>query len=184
MSPYTVTGEHEVAGELPRAWVNVIHQITTDSGRLTRQWYEAALAAGIEEDDFVEIISVAIITVTIDAFAAGVGMDPAALPLPKAGEPPRKRWAHATPGPGWIATTAPENGGTVLEDFYANGKHFNIKRALTLVPDEALRFWALMNRLYMEDPRVHELDGIDRDISRAQIEFLAARCSALLGCYY
>jgi hypothetical protein len=41
-----------------------------------------------------------------------------------------------------------------------------------------------MNPLYMEDPRINETDGLDRGISRAQIEFLAARCSALLGCVY
>ena len=42
----------------------------------------------------------------------------------------------------------------------------------------------MLNALYMEDPRVRELDGLERGISRAQIEFLAARASALLGCYY
>jgi hypothetical protein len=41
-----------------------------------------------------------------------------------------------------------------------------------------------MNPLYMSDPRVPELEGLDRAINRAQIEFLAARASALLGCYY
>ncbi len=52
------------------------------------------------------------------------------------------------------------------------------------MPAETRRIWNLLNRLYLEDPRVHELDGIERAIDRAQIEFLAARASALLGCYY
>ena len=36
----------------------------------------------------------------------------------------------------------------------------------------------------LEDPRIYELEGLERGISRAQMEFLAARASALLGCYY
>jgi hypothetical protein len=52
------------------------------------------------------------------------------------------------------------------------------------VPDEARRFWALMNVFYLPDPTIVELEGLDRGISRAQIEFLAARMSALLDCFY
>ena len=184
VSPYTVDGQHDHAGELPDSWVEIVHRVTTDSGRLTRSWYRVARDCGVGEDEFIEIVSVSIITATIDAFAAGIGLPVIDLPGAQPGMPPRQHWAPATPGPGWVSTTAPEDGGAVLADFYANEKHFNIKRTLTLVPDETLRFWALMDRLYMEDPRVPELDGLDRGISRAQIEFLAARCSALLGCFY
>ena len=107
-----------------------------------------------------------------------------ALPTPRPGMPARRHDTSATPGPGWVATVAPENASPEFADFYANGSHFYIRRALTLVPAEARRIWNLLNRLYLEDPRVHELDGIERAIERAQIEFLAARASALLGCYY
>ena len=41
-----------------------------------------------------------------------------------------------------------------------------------------------MNPLYLADPRIRELDGLARAIGRAQMEFLAARASMLLGCYY
>jgi hypothetical protein len=184
LSAYAVSGEHEHLSALPRAWVDVIHRVTTDSGRLTQRWVDEAREAGVVEDMFVEIISVSIITITIDAFTSGIGMDITNLPAVQPGAPPRSHYQAATPGPGWISTTTPENAGPELTDLYAGEKHFNIKRTLTLVPDEAVRFWALMDRLYLEDPRVNELDAVDRDISRAQIEFLAARCSALLGCYY
>ena len=52
------------------------------------------------------------------------------------------------------------------------------------MPEETERFWALANELYMADPRVVETEGLDRAINRAQIEFLATRASAMLGCYY
>ena len=67
-----------------------------------------------------------------------------------------------------MSTIAPENAGPDFEDFYANESHFYIRRSLTLVPDEVRRFWDLMNPLYMEDPRINEIDGLDRGISRAQ----------------
>lgn len=184
LSPYAVDGQHDDLGEVPAAWVDVIHRVVTDSGRLTRRWYQEARDAGVAEDEFVEIISVAIITTTVDAFAYGIGVDFPALPIASDGAPHRMRASEATPGPGWVATIAPENAGADFADFYANESHFYIRRSLTLVPDECRRFWELMNPLYMEDPRVPETEGLDRAISRAQIEFLAARASALLGCYY
>ncbi len=184
LSPYTVAGEHDPTPPLPPSWLDVIHPVVRDSGRLTERWYRTARDAGIGEDEFVEIVSVTIITTTVDAYALGIGMTPPPLPTPAAGTPHRIRAPQATMGPGWISTIAPEHAGPDFEDFYANESHFYIRRSLTLVPDEVRRFWDLMNPLYMDDPRINETDGLDRGISRAQIEFLAARCSALLGCLY
>ena len=186
LSPYTVKGEHDHLGELPPEWVDVIHRVTTDSGRLTQEWIEEVLSSSsIEEDEFVEIVGVAIIGISIDAFADGVGIKPPSLPAPKSGAPARIRWNGATPGPGWVSTTAPENAGSELEDHYRGGRgKFNIVRSLTLVPTAATQLFDLLDNLYMENPGIHELDGIDRSISRAQMEFLAARSSSLLGCFY
>ena len=75
-------------------------------------------------------------------------------------------------------------GGDDFADFYDGDRHFYIRRSLTLVPGECRRLWHLLNSLYLEDPRITELEGVERGISRAQMEFLAARASALLGCYY
>ena len=184
LSPYTVAGEHAHRGALPAAWIDIVHPLTADSGRLTRAWYQGIRDAGVGEDEFVEIVSVAIIAAVIDSFMLGVGAPLPPLPEPVAGEPPRRHVDEATPGPGWVSTIAPENAPDTFADFYAHESYFYIRRSLTLVPDEVRRFWELMNPLYMADPRVPELEGLDRSISRAQIEFLAARASALLGCYY
>jgi len=184
LSPYTVAGEHTHLGKLPTAWVDIVHPLTTDSGRLTRAWYQGIHDAGVGEDEFVEIVSVGIITVVIDSFMVGVGAPLPPLPAAKAGTPARQHVEEATLGPGWVSTIAPENAPDYFADFYAMESYFYIRRSLTLVPDEVRRFWELMNPLYMADPRVRELEGLDRAINRAQIEFLAARASALLGCYY
>jgi len=166
------------------AWIEIIHRVVTDSGRLSDHWFQQALAEGVLEDEFIEIVSVAVIAVTLDTFANGIGMVEPTLPEATAGVPVRQHAMNAKPGPGWVSTIAPEDAGPDFEDFYANESHFYIRRALTLVPEETRRFWDLMNPLYLEDPRIHELDGTPRAITRGQIEFLAARTSAVLGCYY
>ncbi len=184
ISPYAVDGEHTDMGQLPAPWVDVVHRVVTDPGRLSERWYREAQNGGMLEDEVIEVISVAVQAVVTDCFTAGIGMDTPALPAAQSGAPPRQRPKEAKTGPGWAATIAPEDAGPDFADFYDNESHFYIRRSLTLVPAETRRLWEFLNPLYMEDPRVYELDGMERGISRAQIEFLAARASALLGCYY
>lgn len=187
LSPYTVGGIHDHGDDLPDRWVEVIHRVVTDSGRLTEAWLRDQLSVddGLLEDEYVEIISVAIIATAIDVFCDATGMSPARLPVATNDLPPeRVRRADAAPGPGWIATIAPQDAAADFVDFYANDSHFFIRRALTLVPPEVRRFFRLFNILYMPDPRLHEFDGLERAIGRAQAEYLAARASARLGCYY
>jgi hypothetical protein len=184
LSPHAVSGDHVGLGRLPAPWVDVIHRLVTDPGRLSARWYHDAMDGGMVEDEIIEVISVTVQAVVIDCFTAAIGMDRPAPPEPAPGQPARKHAAEAKTGPGWAATIAPEDAQPDFADFYDNDSHFYIRRSLTLVPGETRRLWDLLNHLYLEDPRVFELDGLERDISRAQIEFLAARASALLGCYY
>ena len=184
LSPYVVDGEHQTGGYLPGTWVNVIHRIVNDSGRLSERWFREALSGGLEEDEFIEMISICVQTLALDTFAAGIGMTTVPLPIAELGDPKRQRPSEARTGPGWVATIAPERASPEFEDFYSNESHFYIRRSLTLVPGETRRLWDLLNNLYLEDPRLFELEGLERGISRAQMEFLAARASALLGCYY
>jgi len=184
LSPYAVEGSHDAATDLPQPWVDAIHRVVTDPGRLTEKWCLQVQNSGLSEDEYVELVSITIITTVIDTFSIAIGIQVPDMPVIVPGTPARQRDPTATPGPGWVATIAPENVSATFEDFYANESHFYIRRSLTLVPDEARKFWDIMNLLYLEDPRVIELEGIDRAISRAQMEFLAARASMLLGCYY
>lgn len=184
VSPYSVDGNHDALGILAPAWVEVIHRVVTDPGRLSQRWYQEALDSGIAEDEIIEVISVTVQAVVTDCFTTAIGMETPSFPDAATGQPPRRHAPEARPGPGWAATIAPEDAGPDFVDFYDNESHFFIRRSLTLVPDETRRLWELLNALYMEDPRIYELEGLERGISRAQMEFLAARASALLGCYY
>ncbi len=184
LSPYGRFPPHVATAGLSDATVHVVHTIVRDPGRISRRFVDEAIADGICEDEYVELVSLIASICALDAFAVGIGADRPPPPPPITGEPRRQREPAATPGPGYVATIAPENAPTAFADFYANESHFYIRRALTLNPGEARRFWSVANTMYMEDPRVEELDGVPRSITRAQMEFLAARASALLGCYY
>ncbi|MDP6564726.1 MAG: alkylhydroperoxidase-related (seleno)protein, partial [Alphaproteobacteria bacterium] len=127
LSPYAVMGAHDLSGAVPGAWVEVIHRVVTDSGRLSERWYRQALTDGVVEDELIEIISVAVLTTTVDAFALGIGMAPPALPEALPGEPARVHAPEAKPGPGWAATIAPADAPADFADFYANGSHFFIR---------------------------------------------------------
>ncbi len=185
LSPYTVQGDHEHLGALPDAWVEAVHRIVTDSGRITESWYDSTIAAGIAEDEFIELLSLVTIVTGADTFMRGIGLPPLALSATgEQGIPPRRRPAGAKTGPGWAPTVAPEDAGHELGDFYETGPAAYIRRALTLVPDEANRFWPLLNQLYLGNPLRVELEGVERAISRAQMEFIATRTSAYLDCFY
>ena len=183
LSPYVIQSEHDQQRKLPASWVEVIHKVVTDNGRITHAWYDSVIGDDLLEDEFIELLGVSTAVCGIDAFCRGVGIDaPASLPA-NPGEPTRVRPAGARPGPGWAWTIAPEDAGPELGNFYDNGPYY-IRRALTLVPAELHRFWMMMDAMYLPDPGVEGLGKFQRGISRAQIEFLAARVSALLGCYY
>ena len=183
LSPYAIDGEHDHLGVLPDRWVEAVHRIATDSGRITEKWYDSVVPNELTEDEFIEVLSVTTLISCCDVFTRGIGITPAELPAASAGTPARQRPTGFKLGPGWAPTVAPEDVGPELEGFYDNGPQF-IRRSLTLVPKELQRFWELMNAFYMHNPAVVELEGVDRGISRAQMEFLAARVSALLDCFY
>ena len=185
LSPYTIEGDHEHLGALPDAWIEAVHRIVTDSGRITESWYDSIIAAGIIEDEFIELLSLVTIVTGADTFMRGIGLPPLVLPATgEQGTAPRRRPGGVKTGPGWAPTVAPEDAGPELGDFYETGPAAYIRRALTLVPGEAARFWPLSNQLYLSNPLRVELKGVERALTRAQMEFIATRTSAYLDCFY
>jgi len=184
LSPYNIDGAHDHLGELPNSWIEAVHRIVTDSGRITESWYDSMIALEMLEDEFIELLSLTTIVTCADIFMRGIGLAPIPFPTTTGqGTPRRTRPGGAKTGPGWAMTVGPEDAGPELGNFYDNG-HYFIQRSLTLVPDELRRFWRFMDPLYMKNPGVTELEGIDRAISRAQMEFIATRVSRYLDCFY
>jgi hypothetical protein len=183
LSPYAVAGRHDGLGALPDAWIDMIHAIVGDPGRLTHSWYRRTLASGIAETEFVEIVSLIAHVTAIDTFARGLGIGPLPLPEPVAGASSRYRPPEARQNEAWAPNIAWDEHGPNEADYFA-GPPANIRRALTLVPDEARSFFDLVSHQYLPGPAMRDFGREYRAISHAQIELLAGRISAINQCVY
>ena len=185
LSPYTSDGVHDGQSELSAVAVDAVHRITTDPGRLTRQWYETVRAAGLEDGAYVELIGIVTTVLGTDSFCRALGMPPHPLPSPEAGPPSRRRPAAARDEGAWVpsipsgAATGPD------ADLYADipGPTPNVIRALSLVPDAVRTLKDLGGAHYMTTGEMPDLTR-GRSIDRTQIELIAGRVSALRECFY
>ena len=184
LSPLSVEGEHTLTPGLSNTVVEAVHRIVTDPDRLGRTWFEGLMDEGLTAAQYVEIVGVVAHTVSLDTFAraAGVGLLP--LPKPVSGSPSGYIPACATPGPGWVPTIAKENASGPEADIYTDMMGANIQRALTLVPDEMRSWFSLVGVQYLPQAWMRDFSREFRAITHAQIEFLAARVSALNRCIY
>lgn len=192
LSPYTVDGGHDGTGLLPERMVEQIHRIATDSGRLTKNWFDRILASGTSDAEYVEIVGVVVTTIAVDVFSRGLGLPLHPLPEPVAGEPHRRRprTAHQR-GEAWVPLIHPRDmegpldteEERVLANFWG-GTLANIRRALSLVPEEAYAWFMLAEVLYLPGKWMRDFGREFRAITHAQIELLAGRVSVLNQCFY
>ena len=129
LSPRAVTGTHTAATDLPEVLIEVIHRVRTDSGRLTRQVYDEALAGGLGDAEYVETIGVMATVIAIDTFCDAMELPRHALPVPVPGEPRRRRPAGAKEGLAWVPTVAPEDLTEAEAGMYDGLAAVNIHRA-------------------------------------------------------
>lgn len=80
----------------------------------------------------------------------------------------------------WIA---PEDATGAEANLYP-GSAAHIRRALSLVPDEARGFFDIVTYQYLPGAAMRDFANEYRAITHAQIELLAARGSTLNGCFY
>ena len=192
LSPYAIEGHHDSLGVLPERMVDPIHRIVTDPGRLTRTWFDKILQSGMTDAEYIEAVGVTVTTVSIDTFCRAIGVPPNPLPEPVPGEPHRRRprTAHQR-GEAWVplihpkdlegALDTPEE--KVLADYW-RGTLANIRRALSLVPEEAYAWFMLAEVQYLPGRWMRDFSREFRAITHAQIELIAGRVSVLNGCFY
>jgi alkylhydroperoxidase family enzyme len=190
LSPLTVSGQHNIAEpSLPAPAIEAIHRIRTDPGRFGEAWFIKLRDSGLDEESYVELVSVVAVTVAIDTFRRASGLALLPLPEPEPGLPSRRRPAWAKPGPGFVATLAPDDRTLDDPDLYQDpGPRrrvgANIHRALSLVPNSMIHWWDVLEELYLSGPQMRDYGVEYRAISHAQIELLAARVAALNRCEY
>jgi hypothetical protein len=188
LSPFAVTDAHDAGTDLPKHWVNMIHLIVADPGRLTHGWYKKTIAGkngdgGIPETHFVEIVSVVAHTTAIDTFSRGIGIPLRSLPEPREGDPSHYRPKEARQHQAWAPNIAWDEFGPDEADYFV-GPESSIRRALTLVPNEARSFFDVTSAQYLAGPQMRDFTREFRAITHLQIELLAARVSALNQCTY
>ena len=175
LSYAAVEGEHSTVTELGLALVELVHRSTTDPGRLTNAWANEIMAGGVPEAAYVEVAGLIGTSTIADTLATALEDGLRELPTAVEGEPSgelnedvvdigaRVRvMDNEHPLPAWQGRGAP-----------------NIVRSLGLVPASVGEFWGLFSPHYMP---VSTAPG--DAMQRPQIEFVAARTSALNGCFY
>lgn len=185
LSPYAVDGAHDHLGALPDVQVEVIHRVLSDPARLTPGWFAGVIGDGFAVERYVETIGVLAQTVAVDTFARGVGIAPLPLPVPVDGEPSGYRPNGLRQEAAWVPWLTPE---TVEESerglIPQDRPPANIRRAMSLVPAEALGFFDIVEAQYLAGREMTRFDQQFRAITHAQIELVAGRVSALNGCVY
>ena len=95
----------------------IVDRVAVDAGRIDRSWANAAIA-DIGDGHYVELVAVVATVVMVDVFAEAVGVAPAPLPRPVAGEPSRTRpdglgdigatcrWSTRSRSPTWPGPSA------------------------------------------------------------------------------
>lgn len=187
LSPYTVDGDHRSAGSLPAAAVDLVHRVTTDPGRLTRDWFDRVAATGVTDGQYVEAIGVIVTVFSIDSFCRGLGVPLHPLPDPVPGAPSGYRPATVRAGQAWVAMLPNGRLKGPEADLWGDmpgGQTGNVVRALSLVPDEVRALKELSAAHYLSPRQMMSLRHTHRSLDRAQIELIAGRISALRGCFY
>jgi len=186
LTPYSVAGEHSHGGVLPDDVVEAIHRIASDPGRLKKSWYESLLEGGLTDAQYVEIVSIVAVVVTVDEFhhALGLGLEP--LPEPVRGEPSLYRPTGARHAGAWVPMVLADGAVGDEADLYGgNQRIVNVVSALSLIPDAIHMAGKILNAYYVtgdDMPNLSKNSG--RALQRSQMEYIAARVSAFNDCFY
>ena len=179
-----VEGQHDHLGALPEAAMEVIHRVVTDPGRLSRQWFEKTLAAGLSAEQYVEIIGTLVAVVSIDSFCRGIGVPLHPLPEPQPGAPSYYRPPGAIQADAWVPMIPVDRATGAEADLYGGQAVGNVVRALSLVPDEVRTLYDLSAAHYLPMGQVRDPGAAAGALNRMQMELIAGRVSALRRCFY
>ena len=169
---------------------SVVKKVVNDLAVLPKYFdepsYQRAIKGGLTEEEFVEIVGVVVRIVDLDVFARGIGVPLKPLPEAQSGEPSRERPETAAQEQSWVPTVPnlPE-GGDVAKALYGEMPKPYIVRGLSLVPDEMKKHIELEQVQYMPLKHVRDFDHQHHGgLTRAQVEVVAGRVSAINQCFY
>jgi hypothetical protein len=95
-----------------------------------------------------------------------------------AGESTKVRPSEARQGDAWVPRIAPGDANEADRETFGPGVS-NIRRALSFMPEEARGFFDLVSNQYLSAEQMRDFATRFRAITRAQIELIAGRISAI-----
>jgi hypothetical protein len=186
LTPYSIAGQHEHGGLLPSDVVEAVHRVASDPGRLKKSWYEGLLENGLTDAQYVEIVSIVVVVVTVDEFHHALGLALEPLPEPIPGEPSRYRPPGAKPAGAWVPMVLTDGAIGKEADLYGgNQRIVNVVSALSLIPDAIRMADDILTSYYVvgnDLPNLSKNSG--RALQRSQMEYIAARVSSFNDCFY
>ncbi|NCF17561.1 MAG: hypothetical protein GWP63_04910 [Haliea sp.] len=185
LSPYSLKGEHRSDNQLDPRVVDAIHRVITDQSRITQAYIDDNASAGFTEEQYVEMVGIAVTVLSVDEFNRALGLPLETLPAPLPGGPSHYRPSQAEHGTGFVAMI-PANGATGNEsDLWERERTANVLRALTLVPNAMREWMAVAAQQYLSIQGMTQFTTIPgRAINRMQIELVAGRVSSHNECFY
>lgn len=180
------TGGPAADPALPEVVLRVVRQIAVAPKEIDRDFCLKALRDGLSDAEYVEIVGLVARMTDIDIFARGIGVALPPLPAAQPGEPSRERPAVAVTELAWVPTIPnPPEGGELAAELYGDHPKPYIIRALSLVPEEMLASLELEQVQYLPLDRILAYDHRQHEgLTRAQVELVAGRVSALNDCFY
>ncbi len=186
LSPYTIKGTHAThegsGGVLPEAIIDIIHLATTDAPRMTARAIEKLSDDGLSDAHYVEALGILVALRSMDQTCRGLGVPLHALPKPVPGEPSRNRPEDAGGDEAFVPMLPDQKPLPPNDDLWGE-RSGNVIRAMSLVPDAVRDLLTLSDVHYLPSAQIMEFDA-GRALSRAQIELLAGRVSAINDCFY
>lgn len=186
LSPAHLKGSHNTEGSLPEALVDAIHRVTTDAPRLTRSFIDELNQAGISDAAYVEMLGIVVAMVSIDVLHEALDLALEDLPKPIKGEPSHYLADNLVDDGAFVKMLAADNLSNRESDLFGGASRApNVLRAMSAYPDSVRMLTTLSEAHYipMNDVSNPRYEG-GRAISRAQIELVAGRVSALNDCFY
>lgn len=185
LSPYTMEGEHLCDDMLDSRVVDAVHRVVTDQSRITRAYIADNAEGGFSEEQYVELVGIAVTVFSIDEFNRALGFPLEPLPEAQPGAPDHYRPDRVERGNGYVPMLTPDGATGNEADLWPAGRNANVLRALSLVPD-AVRSWRSISDVqYLPFREIMQFGGdTGRTINRMQVELVAGRVSSVSECFY
>ena len=171
-----VTSTGQLGADLvaPVAAHDLVYRLTRHAGTMTSDAYRAA-AEELGELPYVEVCAIVSTVAAVAHFCRNVGIPVPPLPAPTAGEPTGRRPERlARARYNWVPGADPAV------------QVAAVVQAYTAVPDEQRNTWRMADAQYMPEPEMVDPAWSRRPggLSRAQMELVAARLTAMRDCFY